>query len=90
MTAMEEYLYGFYQFPDSKNYWEEKIFSQFFSFKKCFKKGDFCQFLTSKVSEKISHCFSIFCDFCVSENFDMSPVDVSMVELQQILCSNNF
>ena len=39
-----------------------------------FKRGDFCLFLASKIYDKIWHCFNIFCKFCVSENFGMSPV----------------
>ena len=71
---MEEQLYGFYQFPDSKNHWEEKYFLKFLVSRNVFKKGYFCQFLASKIYDKIWHCFNIFCNFCVSENFDMSPV----------------
>jgi len=75
MTTMEEQLYGFYQFPGSKNHWEEKNFSNFFWFQEMsLKRGDFCQYLASKFYDKIWHCFSIFCNFCVSENFGMSPV----------------
>jgi len=39
-----------------------------------FKKGYLCQFLTLKIYDKIWHCFNIFCNFCVSENFGISPV----------------
>jgi len=73
MTTMEEQLYIFYQFPDSKNHWEEKYFLKFLVPRKDFKKGEFCQFLASKIYEKIWHCFNIFCNFCISENFGMSP-----------------
>ena len=31
VTTMEEQLYGFYQFPGSKNCWEEKYFLKFLS-----------------------------------------------------------
>jgi len=48
MTTMEEQWYGFYQFPGSKNHWEEKHFLKFFVSRNVFKKGDFCQFLASK------------------------------------------
>ena len=74
MTTMEEKLYGFYQFPDSKNHWEEKDFLSLLVSRNVFKKGYFCQFLVSKIYDKIWHCFNIFCKFCISENFDISPV----------------
>jgi len=38
------------------------------------KRGNSCQFPVSKSYNKIWHFFSIFCNFCVSENFNMSPV----------------
>jgi len=74
MTTMEEQLYSFYQFPGSKNHWEEKYFLNFLVSRNVFKKEDFCQFFASKIYDKIWHCFNIFCNFCVSENFNMSPV----------------
>jgi len=48
VTTMEEQLYGFCQFPGSKNLWEENIFSIFLVSRNVIKKGDFCQFLASK------------------------------------------
>jgi len=77
VTTMEEQLYGFYQFPGSKNHWEEKKFLKFLVSRNIFKKGDFCQFLASKIYDKIWHCFNIFCNFCVSAKFDMSPVELA-------------
>jgi len=38
----------FYQFPGSKNHWEENIFSNFWFQVIPLKRGDFCQFLASK------------------------------------------
>jgi len=49
MTTMEEQLYSFHQFPDSKNHWEGKFSPKFFVSRNVFKKGDFCQFLASKI-----------------------------------------
>jgi len=57
MTTMEEQLYGFYQFPGSKDHWEEKYFLNIFCFKKHLKRGDFCQFLASIIYEKRWHFF---------------------------------
>jgi len=74
MTIMEEQLYGFYQFPGLKNHWKEIYFLNFLVSRNVFKKGDFCQFLASKIYDKIWHCFNIFSKFCVSENFGISPV----------------
>jgi len=54
----------------------KKKFLIFFVSRNVFKKGDFCQFLASKIYDKIWHCFNIFCNFCVSENSDMSPVTI--------------
>jgi len=71
-TTMEKQC--FYQFPGSNNHWEEKNFLKFLFSRNVFKKGDFCQFLTSKIYDKIWHSFNIFCNFCVSEKFNMSPV----------------
>jgi len=45
---MEEQLYSFYQFPDSKNHWEGKYFLEFFVSRNVFKKGDFVNFLPQK------------------------------------------
>jgi len=55
---------------------KKNIFSIFFVSRNVFKKGDFCQLLASKYYDKIWHCFNIFCNFSVLENFGMSPVDV--------------
>jgi len=74
ITTMEEQLYGFCQFPGLKKHWEEKYFLHFLVSRNVFKKEDFCQFLASKFYNKIWHCFNIFCNFCVSEIFYMSPV----------------
>ena len=82
---MEEQLYSFYQFPDSKNHWEGSFFLKFFVSRNVFKKGDFCQFLASKIYNKIWHCFNIFCNFCVSENFGMSPVIVAPPRCRPIM-----
>jgi len=60
MTTMEEQLYGFYQFPGSKNQQEEKYFIKFLVSRNESKKEDFCQFLTSKIYKKIWHCFNLF------------------------------
>jgi len=73
-TTMEEQLYSFYQFPGSKNRWEEKYFLTLLISRNVFKKSNFGQFLASKIYDKIWHCFNLFCNFCVSENFNMSPV----------------
>ena len=45
---MEEQLYGFYQFPHSKNHWKEKYFLKFLISRNVFKKGDFVNFLPQK------------------------------------------
>jgi len=63
MITMEEQLYSFYQIPDSKNHWEGKYFLNFFVSRNVFKRGDFCQFLASKIHNKIWDCFNIFCNF---------------------------
>ena len=74
---MEEQLYGFYQFPDSKKLLgRKKYFLNLFISRNVFKKGDFCQFLASKIYDKIWHYFNIFCNFCASEKFNMSAVYV--------------
>jgi len=41
VTTIEEQLYGFYQFPGSKNHWEEKYFLKFLVSRNIFKKGYF-------------------------------------------------
>jgi len=74
MTTMEEQLCGFCQFSSLKNHWKKKKNLKSFVSRNVFKKGDFCQFLVSKIYDKIWHCFKTFYDFCVSENFGMSPV----------------
>ena len=71
---MEEQLHSFCQFLGPKKHWEEKSFLKPLISRNVFKKGDFCQFLASKIYNKMWHCFNIFCNFCVSENFGMSPV----------------
>jgi len=59
----------------STNFLAHETFGKYFYFLKIFisrnifEKGDFCQFLSSKIYDKIWHCFNIFCNFCVSENF---------------------
>jgi len=53
VRTMEEQFYGFYQFPGSKSYWEEKYFLKFLVSRNVFKKGDFGQFLASKIYDKI-------------------------------------
>jgi len=53
---------------------KKNIFSIFWLPTNVFKRGDFGQFLASKIYGKIWHCFKIFCNFYVSENFGMSPV----------------
>ena len=54
---------------------KKKIFSKFLVSRNVFKTENFfIQFLAAKIYDKIWHCFNIFCNFCVSENFDMSPV----------------
>ena len=55
----------------------KNLFSNFWFQEMSLKKGDFCQFLASKNYDKIWHCFNIICNFCISENFDMSPVSMS-------------
>jgi len=40
ITTMEEQLYGFYQFPGSKDHWEEKYFLKFL-FQEMSLKGRF-------------------------------------------------
>jgi len=40
VKTMEEQLYGFYQFPGSKNHWEEEYFLKFFVSRNVFKRGD--------------------------------------------------
>jgi len=53
MTTMEKQLYGFYQFPDSKNQWEEFIFLKIFLSINIFKKGVlFVNFLPQKFMTK--------------------------------------
>jgi len=76
MTTMEGQLYTFYQFPDSKNYWEGKFFSSNFWFQEMsLKREIFVNFLPQKFKIKYGwHCFKIFYKLCVSENFGMSPV----------------
>jgi len=59
----------------------KEIFSQLFVSRNVFKKGEFCQFLASKSYNKIWYCFNIFCNFCVSENFDMSPVSYASINI---------
>jgi len=84
ITTAEEQLYGFTNSLGQKTIRKKEKFS-FFVSKNGFKKGDFCQFLASKIYGKIWHCFNIFCNFCVSEIFGMSPVrylDLEDLDLQ--------
>jgi len=74
MTTTEEQLCSFCQFLGPKNHWEEKYFLKLLISRNVFKKGDFHQFLASKIYDKMWHWFNIFCNFCVSENYGMSPV----------------
>jgi len=53
---------------------KKKIFSILLVSRNAFKRGNFSLFLASKIYDKIWHCLNIFCNFCVSENFGMSPV----------------
>ena len=53
VTILEEQLYGFYQFPSSKNHWGENSFLKSLVSRNVFKNRDFCQFLTSKIYDKI-------------------------------------
>jgi len=78
VTTMEEQLYGFYQFPGLQKPLGRKIFSQFFWFQEMSLKREIFVLLASKIYDKIWHCFNIFCNFCVSENFNMSAVYASM------------
>ena len=64
----------FGKFPGSKIVGKKSIFSIFLVSRNIFKKGDFCQLLASKNYEEIWHCFNIFYNFSVLENFGMSPV----------------
>jgi len=52
MTTIEEQLYGFYQFPGSKNHWGEKYFLDFLVSRNVFKRGDFVNFLPQKFMTK--------------------------------------
>ena len=71
---MEEKWCDFYHSPGSQTI-GKKIFSKYFLFQEMsLKKGIFHQFLVSKNYDKIWHFFNIFCNFCVSEKFNMSPV----------------
>jgi len=74
MTIMKEQWSGFCQFPGSKNFFV--FVFKFFISRNVFKKGYFCQFLVSKIYDKIGHCFNIFCNICISENLGMSPVNI--------------
>ena len=74
MLTMQEQLYGFFQFPGYKNHWEKKKILKFLVSRNVFKKGDSCQFLASKIYDKIWQIFNTFCNFCISENFGMSPL----------------
>ena len=53
----------------------KKKYFKYFSLRYVFKKGEFCQFLASKFFDKIWHCFNMFCNFFVSENFGTTPVN---------------
>jgi len=53
VTTMEEQLYGFYQFPGSKDHWEEKYFLKIWFQEMSLKKENFCQLLAPKIYEKI-------------------------------------
>ena len=72
---MEEQLYSFSQFPDSKNHWEGKFFLNFFVSRNIFKREIFVNFLPQNfkikydivstysvnfVSQKILACFQCY------------------------------
>jgi len=52
MTAMEEQLYGFYQFPGSRNHWEEKKILNIFVSRMSLKRDIFVNFLPQKFMTK--------------------------------------
>ena len=52
MTIMEEQLYTFYQFPESKNHWEGKYFLNFLCFNNVLKRAIFVNFLPQKFITK--------------------------------------
>jgi len=66
------------KFLTQKTIGKKNHFLKFLVSRNVFKKGEFCQFLVSKNYNKIWHCFNIFCNFCVSEIFGMSPVFVAL------------
>jgi len=75
MTAtIKEQLCDSYHFPGSTNCWKDKYFLMFFVSRNDLKKYQLYQFLASQTYGEIWHLFKIFCNFPVSENFDMSAV----------------
>jgi len=52
VTTMEEQLYGFYQFPGSKNHWEEISFLKFLVSRNIFEREIFVNFLPQKFMTK--------------------------------------
>jgi len=60
----------------------KKYFFSNFWFQEMPLKGRFFQLLTSKIYDKIWHCFKIFCSFCVSETFGISPVKAFIIHFK--------
>jgi len=52
ITTMEEQLYGFYQFPGSKNLWEDFFFLKFSFQEMSLKREIFINFLPQKFMTK--------------------------------------
>jgi len=77
IITKEEQSYSFCQLPGSGNHGDEKYFLNFLVSRNVFKKRDFCQFLASKIYDKIWHCFNIFYNFLCLRKFCMSPVITS-------------
>ena len=65
-------------FLAQKTIGKKNIFSSFWFQEMSLKGGIFVNFLPQKFITKyvIVSTYCIFCNFCVSENFDMSPVGV--------------
>jgi len=76
VTTMEEQLYGLCQFPGSKNHWEEKYILIFLVSRNISKKEIFVNFLSQKLMTKYGIVSTYSVTF-VSENFSMSPVNVT-------------
>ena len=62
------------KFLDQNPIGKKKFFSNFLFQEMSLKRGFFVNFLPQKIYDKIWDCFDIFCNSCVSENFDMSLV----------------